>query len=48
MMNDLYKTSEQLHSTFSAVTTVSWCFLTASCENSDVANKHMLSSAKYL
>jgi hypothetical protein len=28
--------------------TTSWCFLTASCENSDVANRHIDSSAKYL
>ena len=34
--------------TFSDVTTVSWCFLTASWENSDVARRHMLSNAKYL
>ena len=34
--------------TFNEVITVSWCFFTASCENSDVANKHMLSNARYL
>ena len=34
--------------TLSAVMTVSWCFLTASCENSEVANRHMLSRARYL
>ncbi len=34
--------------TLSDVTTVSWCFLTASLENSDEANKHMLSRARYL
>jgi len=28
--------------------TTSWCFLTASCENSDVANRHIDSSARYL
>ena len=39
-LNDLF--------TFNAVITVSWCFFTASWENSEVANKHMPSKARYL
>lgn len=32
--------------TFKALMTVSWCFFTASWENSDAANRHILSKAK--
>lgn len=28
--------------------TTSWCFLTASCENSELARRHIDSKAKYL
>jgi hypothetical protein len=37
-----------LHFTFIERITTSWCFLTASCENSEVANKHIDSNARYL
>ena len=48
VINNTEITIFALSLTFNAVITVSWCFLTASCENSDVANKHILSNARYL
>jgi len=39
---------QQVPQTFSAFMTVSWCFLTVSWENSDVASRHMPSRARYL
>jgi len=34
--------------TFRAAMTVSWCFFTASWENSEAASRHILSRARYL
>ena len=44
----LLKLTKSRWLTFKAAMTVSWCFFTASWENSDAASKHMLSRARYL
>lgn len=43
----IWHKNKNIH-TFNALIIVSWCFFTASWENSEVANRHILSKARYL